>query len=125
MQGRWRSRRSEGMRTGGRAMGKRLNSCAVIEEVSLRLLVGFFFFQAEDGIRDVAVTGVQTCALPISVFIMRVDADRVGFGLRNAVGPTPIFPIPDVTVDGQAGGRGHCDGIRCYGGVGADRKSVV
>src|SRR5205809_3976298 len=28
----------------------------------------FFFFQAEDGIRDVAVTGVQTCALPISIF---------------------------------------------------------
>src|SRR2546422_42256 len=27
----------------------------------------FFFFQAEDGIRDVAVIGVQTCALPISV----------------------------------------------------------
>src|SRR5687768_18020378 len=29
------------------------------------LLVLVFFFQAEDGIRDVAVTGVQTCALPI------------------------------------------------------------
>src|SRR3989449_11704483 len=29
-------------------------------------LSSFFFFQAEDGIRDVAVTGVQTCALPIS-----------------------------------------------------------
>src|SRR5256884_1956755 len=28
----------------------------------------FFFFQAEDGIRDVAVTGVQTCALPIFIF---------------------------------------------------------
>src|SRR5256884_778604 len=28
-------------------------------------LAVFFFFQAEDGIRDVAVTGVQTCALPI------------------------------------------------------------
>src|SRR3989449_6250574 len=28
-------------------------------------LIFFFFFQAEDGIRDVAVTGVQTCALPI------------------------------------------------------------
>src|SRR5687768_11167453 len=27
-----------------------------------------FFFQAEDGIRDVAVTGVQTCALPIALF---------------------------------------------------------
>src|SRR3989449_9171625 len=29
------------------------------------MLFFFFFFQAEDGIRDVAVTGVQTCALPI------------------------------------------------------------
>src|SRR5687768_17844808 len=29
------------------------------------LVFCFFFFQAEDGIRDVAVTGVQTCALPI------------------------------------------------------------
>src|SRR5438034_5655673 len=29
-------------------------------------LVFFFFFQAEDGIRDHCVTGVQTCALPIS-----------------------------------------------------------
>src|SRR5258708_31044953 len=27
----------------------------------------FFFFQAEDGIRDDLVTGVQTCALPISI----------------------------------------------------------
>src|SRR5256885_7295645 len=30
-------------------------------------LIFFFFFQAEDGIRDYKVTGVQTCALPISV----------------------------------------------------------
>src|SRR3712207_7567908 len=30
------------------------------------LLIDFFFFQAEDGIRDIGVTGVQTCALPIS-----------------------------------------------------------
>ena len=28
-----------------------------------------FFFQAEDGIRDTSVTGVQTCALPISTMI--------------------------------------------------------
>src|SRR2546429_5372582 len=33
----------------------------------------FFFFQAEDGIRDVAVTGVQTCALPI---LGRAEAAR-------------------------------------------------
>src|SRR2546422_11670577 len=35
----------------------------------LMSLYFFFFFQAEDGIRDVAVTGVQTCALPISHII--------------------------------------------------------
>src|SRR5260370_21120013 len=29
-------------------------------------LISYFFFQAEDGIRDSSVTGVQTCALPIS-----------------------------------------------------------
>src|SRR5438128_12582056 len=33
---------------------------------SLYILFFFFFFQAEDGIRDATVTGVQTCALPIS-----------------------------------------------------------
>src|SRR2546427_9187969 len=31
----------------------------------LYLFYTFFFFQAEDGIRDLTVTGVQTCALPI------------------------------------------------------------
>src|SRR2546426_4781090 len=30
------------------------------------MILFFFFFQAEDGIRDYKVTGVQTCALPIS-----------------------------------------------------------
>src|SRR2546427_1822380 len=37
-----------------------LNACVC-------LIVFFFFFQAEDGIRDLTVTGVQTCALPILV----------------------------------------------------------
>src|SRR5688572_16284461 len=35
----------------------------------------FFFFQAEDGIRDLTVTGVQTCALPI--FIEEVLSGRI------------------------------------------------
>src|SRR6266568_6250371 len=35
----------------------------------MALLLDFFFFQAEDGIRDGTVTGVQTCALPISAQI--------------------------------------------------------
>src|SRR2546429_3640333 len=33
--------------------------------ISILVILTSFFFQAEDGIRDVAVTGVQTCALPI------------------------------------------------------------
>src|SRR2546430_8416693 len=36
-------------------------------------LVSCFFFQAEDGIRDLTVTGVQTCALPISRCIVFVE----------------------------------------------------
>src|SRR3989442_6316580 len=51
----------------------------------------FFFFQAEDGIRDADVTGVQTCALPISIHTMFRDggdaprtpaqvADMQGYG---------------------------------------------
>src|SRR2546425_1700405 len=51
----------------------------------------FFFFQAEDGIRDKLVTGVQTCALPISfglgqpphrVDVVRLDAIEIVLGLR-------------------------------------------
>src|SRR3989475_10762119 len=37
--------------------------CAFI--MGCHCCVSFFFFQAEDGIRDLTVTGVQTCALPI------------------------------------------------------------
>src|SRR5689334_24167946 len=35
----------------------------------------FFFFQAEDGIRDGTVTGVQTCALPISLLVALVSTE--------------------------------------------------
>src|SRR5258708_20407513 len=38
----------------------------VVGLAQVRALRVFFFFQAEDGIRDDLVTGVQTCALPIS-----------------------------------------------------------
>src|SRR5207244_8503165 len=41
------------------------------------VLLFFFFFQAEDGIRDDLVTGVQTCALPIS------GAEQIGRGLSK------------------------------------------
>src|SRR5205807_3979674 len=39
-----------------------------------KVFVVFFFFQAEDGIRDYKVTGVQTCALPISRMPRRSDS---------------------------------------------------
>src|SRR5256884_2683424 len=48
------------------------------------ILFIFFFFQAEDGIRDVAVTGVQTCALPICFSVM----NRVAALRSAAVGNT-------------------------------------
>src|SRR5207249_8924357 len=38
------------------------------------MLILFFFFQAEDGIRDRNVTGVQTCALPISQTSLLISA---------------------------------------------------
>src|SRR5438876_8731397 len=40
--------------------------------------VFFFFFQAEDGIRDGRVTGVQTCALPISIKMAEAAHQREG-----------------------------------------------
>src|SRR5258708_15233197 len=45
----------------------------------------FFFFQAEDGIRDDLVTGVQTCALPISsCFRTETSGSPPGAGSRRA-----------------------------------------
>src|SRR2546429_4552452 len=50
-----------------------------------------FFFQAEDGIRDVAVTGVQTCALPISYVAAtarnRLQYHQLGLPLVHGAGP--------------------------------------
>src|SRR2546425_1313268 len=49
----------------------------------------FFFFQAEDGIRDKLVTGVQTCALPISPLLhVRLDrgGQRLPAGIRGTTG---------------------------------------
>src|SRR5207237_10455486 len=62
----------------------------------------FFFFQAEDGIRDSSVTGVQTCALPIySRGNPTVEADvHVGAGARARARA------------GQGGGAGAGNGVR-------------
>src|SRR2546430_2183225 len=45
----------------------------------------FFFFQAEDGIRDLTVTGVQTCALPISSPTRERTVHRIQWALLSAI----------------------------------------
>src|SRR5205807_5222836 len=55
-----------------------------------------FFFQAEDGIRDYKVTGVQTCALPISVW------NGAGLVLTHGRRYTHILlPVPKVDSRGN------------------------
>src|SRR5206468_4498957 len=64
----------------------------------------FFFFQAEDGIRDLIVTGVQTCALPICSFYLSIrllpkklrDPVSLGYLLARAsdtIADTTELPI--------------------------------
>src|SRR5689334_24817353 len=74
----------------------------------------FFFFQAEDGIRDGTVTGVQTCALPILLRLQRgpVDDEPVERRLERleAVAPrregADVLAVPEeVGID-----LGHPDG---------------
>src|SRR5258708_29651697 len=52
-------------------------NCKTILHDLLQLLFARFFFQAEDGIRDDLVTGVQTCALPISGLDVRQSEQLV------------------------------------------------
>src|SRR5690349_22080117 len=65
----------------------------------------FFFFQAEDGIRDLYVTGVQTCALPISA------------GATGAQGPTG--PQGPTGADGATGANGATGAAGAAGATGA------
>src|SRR3712207_7054538 len=49
----------------------------------------FFFFQAEDGIRDIGVTGVQTCALPISTRRLASSCSASTWSWLGKVSDTP------------------------------------
>src|SRR5690606_39865974 len=85
-----------------------------------------FVFQAEDGIRDFHVTGVQTCALPIcAAFLGLVDArDGVSFGL--SLNPLDMVANANVTVPMfEAGAAQHLDSAARHGrgrGVGLARS---
>src|SRR5256885_11845668 len=54
-----------------------LRSYPTVATVADRASTGRFFFQAEDGIRDYKVTGVQTCALPIFRHLARTEVAEV------------------------------------------------
>src|SRR3712207_9575624 len=62
-----------------------------------------FFFQAEDGIRDIGVTGVQTCALPIWVWTPRRSRTSARPASATARRP-PAAGIPAAGATRAAGG---------------------
>src|SRR5690606_39617352 len=59
-----------------------------IASFRVSMILFIFFFQAEDGIRDFHVTGVQTCALPILMFVHLGDRGYydLGSGLHGIIG---------------------------------------
>src|SRR5256886_8668427 len=68
----------------------------IIRDVTATVIC-YFFFQAEDGIRDLTVTGVQTCALPIFMSAFKLspspEAERLVMGLR-AIAVLGLATIP-------------------------------
>src|SRR5207247_7415585 len=62
-------------------------------------IVLFFFYQAEDGIRDPLVTGVQTCALPISLALAAPTMRP------NATSPDPRVHTFSIVARDQATGQ--------------------
>src|SRR2546430_7893596 len=74
--------------------------------------VCIFFFQAEDGIRDLTVTGVQTCALPISqeIVLLRIPLAIV---VRAVLHARVVYAASAKCRDGHAielGREGWCCG---------------
>src|SRR5256885_14169463 len=76
-----------------------------IAEAHGRLRI-FFFFQAEDGIRDYKVTGVQTCALPISTNGLRRSSRRRRWPQQRPSLPPPWPEAAGMARPAGAGGAG-------------------
>src|SRR2546428_10816995 len=78
----------------------------------------YFFFQAEDGIRDLIVTGVQTCALPISSWAaMPLPQSRTS-------GAPPVSAGGSSTRTGRPTTSASSQPTRSSSAPGSDRKSV-
>ena len=98
-------------------------------------LLSYFFFQAEDGIRDTSVTGVQTCALPISSVAagtLQHLSDAVAIVLIGVYGLTLLFSMKTHTYLYDAGTADFADSDEAIAIAAtpndsppADRKSVV
>src|SRR5699024_11520237 len=86
------------------------------------VLVVFFFFQAEDGIRDRNVTGVQTCALPIwecpsrtrppRRCRCRIPCPRPSDPSSDRLRPEPLRLRPRRSPSARPGSRRRADGTR-------------
>src|SRR3712207_8290514 len=93
-----------------------------ISILCLSLLV--FFFQAEDGIRDIGVTGVQTCALPISEDVRNAHSlELETLGELGIVGLLLLLVLLGSVVAATVRSRRRPGGL-ARSQV-ADRKSVV
>src|SRR5690606_39374917 len=78
------------------------------------VVVFIFFFQAEDGIRDFHVTGVQTCALPILAMMRRT----AGFA-----GPVAAAPRPSRAL--QSPSRGGFQAVMRRGPAALKRSPLI
>src|SRR5437879_7933795 len=73
----------------------------------------FFFFQAEDGIRDTSVTGVQTCALPILNKFAGLQSPRVGESEKKYQDDRyQLLRRKSYRVTSQANGRHDVNAVR-------------
>src|SRR3712207_7617401 len=68
---------------------KDIVSRIIYRVLSVSLTTVGFFFQAEDGIRDIGVTGVQTCALPISGFDSHIQCFLGWLEVQTEANPNP------------------------------------
>src|SRR2546430_11395556 len=87
----------------------------------------WLFFQAEDGIRDLTVTGVQTCALPILIFERVKEELRAGRTLGAAMEAGVARAWPAIR-DSNTSTLITCGVLYFFGAPlikGLDRKSVV
>src|SRR5271166_819661 len=89
----------------------------------------FFFFQAEDGIRDGHVTGVQTCALPIWVSSAPAGADRASSTVVTTAAHSGVkspfnTPAPPNVVSSRTDRSSNSPSGSLSGVSGRDRASI-